>query len=139
MNRQLLKFSITQLQTEFFKSLRMRFISLAILGFAIGVSLYSSAQTASNGLTKQGNDIRLGGTLTQNTTIDVGSSYFFKLSKSSQDYLTVLNGGNVGIGTSSPAYLLDVNGAMRIGSLSADPTGAAGVLYYNSSLNKLKN
>jgi hypothetical protein len=108
--------------------------------FCFGCLGYSSfGQTASNGITKQGNDFRLGGTLTDiNAVIDLGSSYFFKLKKSTQDYLIVTNGGNIGIGLSSPSYLLDVNGAIRIGSLTADPTGANGVLYYNSSTNKLK-
>src|SRR5688500_11988026 len=111
-------------------------ISVAI---ALFLSFQLSAQTASNGITKQGNDFRLGGTLTDiNAVIDLGSTYFFKLKKSTQDYLTVINNGNVGIGLTTPQYLLDVNGAMRIGSLTADPTGAAGVLYYNSALNKLK-
>jgi hypothetical protein len=99
---------------------------------------YSSFAQNYNGLTKSGNNFELGGTLTKDTKVDLGTTFWFKLSKSTQDYLTVLNGGNVGIGVSSPSYLLDVNGAVRIGSLTADPTGNNGVLYYNSSTNKLK-
>jgi hypothetical protein len=111
----------------------------SIAAFIIVLFLtYNASAQNNNGLTKVGNNFILGGTLTQNTTIDLGTSYFLKLSKSSQDYLMVTNGGNVGIGLSSPSYLLDVNGAIRIGSLTADPTGANGVLYYNSSTNKLK-
>ena len=118
--------------------LRAFFLFYIMVG-AVGISKSQNINTATNGLYKpSGSSVGLGGTLNTNTTIDLGASYFFKLSKSSQDYITVLNGGNVGIGTSNPAYALDVNGAVRVGSLASDPTGAAGVVYYNSSLNKLK-
>ena len=53
--------------------------------------------TASNGLTEVGNDIRLGGTLIQNT--DINQNGF---------NLTTSGLGNVGIGTSSPAVRLSV-------------------------------
>ena len=50
----------------------------------------------------------------------------------------VTSSGNVGIGTTDPLYKLDINGTLRIGSLSADPAGAAGVLYYNSASNRYR-
>ena len=77
-----------------------------------------SAQTASNGLTKVGTDFRLGGTLTQNTTIDLGTSYFFKLSKSTQNYLTVINNGNVGIGLATPSAQLHTTGSVQFNALA---------------------
>ncbi len=46
-------------------------------------------------------------------------------------------GGNVAIGTTTPAYKLDVNGAMRLWP-STQPAGANGVIYYSSSENKFK-
>ncbi len=55
-----------------------------------------AAVTASNGLTKTGNNLALGGTLTGATTIAQGGRAFS------------LTGGNVGIGTSNPAGLLTV-------------------------------
>lgn len=52
--------------------------------------------------------------------------------------LRVTTSGNVGIGTNNPLYKLDVNGTLRVGNLSADPSGAAGVIYYNSASNKYR-
>ena len=45
--------------------------------------------------------------------------------------------GNVGIGIVSPEYKLDINGALRL-QPSSQPTGANGVIYYDSAENKFK-
>ena len=58
-----------------------------------------AAGTASNGLTKTGNDVALGGVLAGATAIVQAGNAFS------------LTGGNVGIGTSSPAGLLTVQGS----------------------------
>jgi len=57
------------------------------------------------------------------TLISASNSYF--------------NGGNVGIGTTSPGYNLDVSGAIRL-QPSTIPTGANGVIYYDSGTNKFR-
>jgi hypothetical protein len=45
--------------------------------------------------------------------------------------------GNVGIGTTTPSYKLDVSGAMRLIPSSA-PTAARGVMYYDTTASKFK-
>jgi hypothetical protein len=57
-----------------------------------------TALTFGNGLTQTGSAVGLGGTLGRNTTLGLAG------------YTLGLTGGNVGIGTSSPAGLLDVVG-----------------------------
>lgn len=63
----------------------------------------ANTATASNGLTKVGNDIRLGGTLTGNTSINAGG---FDFSISNSDAITI-NGGSTTeiIGTSGGVFL----------------------------------
>lgn len=54
----------------------------------------NSVITASNGLTKTGNDIALGGTLTQNTNINNDGAYLLSLSGNRSSYMfTVTNSG----------------------------------------------
>ncbi|MGI4875558.1 MAG: tail fiber domain-containing protein [Janthinobacterium lividum] len=79
------------------------------------VQTSAAATTASNGLTKTGSNVTLGGTLTGATTIAQAGNAFS------------LTGGNVGIGTSSPASLLTVQGSV-LGTAALDqqqPTGGS--------------
>ena len=73
--------------------------------------------TASNGLTESGNDVQLGGTLTQATTINQGNFGMtfnltgtgdFLVQDNGADAFTVEDSGEVGIGTATPASKLDV-------------------------------
>ncbi|MEZ4857614.1 MAG: tail fiber domain-containing protein [Flavobacteriaceae bacterium] len=75
------------------------------------------ATTASNGLTETGNDVRLGGTLIQNTTITQGVNSFdinlnstgdFAVQDNGVDAFIVEDTGDVGIGLSNPNSKLDI-------------------------------
>ena len=66
--------------------------------------------TSSNGITQVGNDFRLGGTLTQNTRLNIGNTEALYI-----DYAT----GRIGLGTTNPAAKLDVNGSLNISQNNA--------------------
>lgn len=55
----------------------------------------------------------------------IGNGYSFR---SRSNALTVLRNGNMGVGTTSPQYLVDVNGAMRLRSNGSN----AGIWYNNT-------
>ena len=89
--------------------------------------------TATNGLTKSGSSVLLGGILTQATSIDLGTGFSFKFSKGTSNYFFVSNNGSIGIGTVSPTAQLHTTGAVRFQGLAvndalnsilvADPSG----------------
>ena len=69
-----------------------------------------AAITASNGLTKTGQNLTLGGQLTAPTTIAQAGNNL------------ALTGGNVGIGTAAPAATLDVSGDFRVSTGTVNST-----------------
>jgi hypothetical protein len=73
------------------------------------------------------------GVYIDNTVGASASSYSLYSNGSAQSYF----GGNVGFGTTAPAYKLDVAGAFRL-QPSVAPTAANGVIYYDSGLNKFR-
>jgi hypothetical protein len=96
--------------------------------------------TASNGLNVVGSDVRLGGTLTQSTTITQPTTFSFRLNntgsantifdmQSTGDFevqtnastaMHISNSGLVGINNNTPAFDLDVNGDIRTGRNGVD-------------------
>ncbi|GEN78099.1 hypothetical protein [Chryseobacterium hagamense] len=74
------------------------------------------ANTASNGLTLSGNDVKLGGILSQATDIATAGNN-----------LTISGTGNVGVGTSSPTAKLEINNGTTAGAIKiTDGTQGAG-------------
>jgi hypothetical protein len=110
-----------------------------------GFLSWSSAETAltfQNGLTRSSNTIKLGGALTENTTIsqdaaesftitnggsantivDLTSTGDFQIQDNGTAFLTATDGGNIGIGTSSPGQKLTVDGTFGLVETGSTPT-----------------
>ena len=68
--------------------------------------------TAGNGTSLSGNDIRLGGTLSQTTTITNNGNILNITGSASTT--TFDAAGNIGVGTASPSQPLDINGTARL-------------------------
>jgi hypothetical protein len=93
----------------------MKKISFFFPLLIIASSSFSQITTAQNGLSQpNASTVQLGGTLLQHTNIDLGSSYNLGILKGSSNYFSILNNGNVGIGTATPGVRLDVNGKTQI-------------------------
>jgi hypothetical protein len=70
-----------------------------------------------SGLSRNTNTVTLGGTLTQNTELNLNSNALY--------FLT----GNVGFGISTPSRLVDVNGVMRLRTTTEPVSGLVGDIY----------
>jgi hypothetical protein len=121
-----------------------KIIVLLLATCSVVILRAQNVQTATNGLYHNpttGTAVRvvgLGGTLTQNTTIDLGATFTFGLIKGASNYFSVLNNGNVGIGVAAPAQKLDVAGNVNLsGSITAGAaypnSPAQHIFSYNSS------
>jgi hypothetical protein len=92
------------------------------LGLFVGLCFAFSLSQAQiylsdNGLTASGSGttrrVQFGGTLIQNTNIDLGSSFSLGFQKGTARYFDILNNGNIGFGTNAPTASFDVVGASR--------------------------
>lgn len=83
-------------------------------GKKVSVStLQSTSVTANSGLTKTGDNIQLGGVLTQDTNIGTGTDGY---------NITFGGSGNMGVGNLSPTQKLDVSGNVRFRSVPNETT-----------------
>lgn len=91
----------------------------------ISIARVSAATFDSNVLPSTSNNLSLG--VTSQTWQSINNVIYF-------------SGLNVGIGTASPAWALDVNGALNFRGIAAPATSTAGqaVFYFDSSSNQLK-
>jgi len=73
-----------------------------------------------------------------NPTGDYG--YLQVYGDSAGDSLVIANGGNVGIGTTSPGTILDIAGALTSRGMSAPPVSSSGqgIIYFDSTSNTFK-
>jgi hypothetical protein len=67
------------------------------------------------------------------TYISGYSGNYMSFTTNASERMRIDSSGNVGIGTSSPSYLLDVNGASRVGGLAFSLTGGDQYLYDSGS------
>ena len=98
--------------------------------------------SANNGLTMSGNNIKLGGTLTEATTISgVTATNKLAVTATGTDAINFDNNtfsvdatnDRIGVGTNSPAQKLDVNGKLRIGTVSSTSSSAVSTLVRDDS------
>ena len=81
-----------------------------------------TSYAAGNGLTLSSNNFKLGGALTENTRLNIGNTEVFYAQYST---------GNIGIGTTTPGYKLDVVGS---GRFSSDVRVGTEMLIQNSTI-----
>lgn len=97
------------------KRLKRVLAFMATLLVVYNVNTYSqNINSATNGLSKANDTtVSMGGTLTQNTDIDLGGTFKIGYKKGSLSYLNILNNGNVGLGVANPLAQFHTSGSMR--------------------------
>src|SRR5687768_3630220 len=97
------------------KRLKRVFTFVATLLIVYNVNTYAqNINSATNGLSKTNDTtVGMGGTLTQNTDIDLGGAFKMGYKKGSLSYLSILNNGNVGLGVANPLAQFHTSGSMR--------------------------
>jgi hypothetical protein len=104
-------------------------LSVVAIGLVVGVSLQFVRAWVEPSITPPGGNV--GAPI---STSAIGQSKAGNLSVNSTFYVP---NGNSGFGTLTPSYRVDILGSMRLQPTAA-PTGANGVIYYDSSTNKFK-
>ena len=98
----------------------MRNILFALAIVATSFNVKAQLYLGSNGLNVSGSgtsaEVKLGGTLTQHTDIDLNGIYNLSFKNASSSYLSILSSGNIGIGTNAPAAKLHIQSAGGLGS-----------------------
>src|SRR5688572_33012420 len=97
------------------KRLILIFVLSLLLCIIYNGNIYAqNVTTATNGLSKpDASSVGLGGTLTEDTDIDLGASFNLGFKKGSSRYFNLLNNGNIGLGTSNPQAQLHTTGSLR--------------------------
>ncbi|PWN58170.1 hypothetical protein [Chryseobacterium viscerum] len=102
----------------------------------------SAVYSANNGLTMSGNNVKLGGTLTEATSISgvtatnrltVTGTGIDAINFDNNTFSVDANNDRIGIGTNSPAQKLDVNGKLRIGTVSSTSASSVSTLVRDNS------
>ena len=89
-----------------------KLLSLGLF-LATGGATFAQINYVQNGLYKPDvNTVRWGGPLSENTTIDLGNSFFFNVASQGNNYFKILPNGNIGIG----AYAADPSTQLSLGS-----------------------
>jgi len=105
-------------------------------------STTSPVYSANNGLTMSGNNVKLGGSLIEATTISgVTAANKLAVTATGTDAINFDNNtfsvdatnDRIGIGTNSPAQQLDVNGKVRIGTVSSTSSSSVSTLVRDNS------
>ena len=104
------------------------------------VKVGSGALDFGNGLTQSGNSVKLGGALTESSTITQGAYSLnfnlsgtgdFNIQDAGSSALFVRDDGNVGIGTTSPGQKFEVDGNIKLGDNIMVEGNAAYRVYRN--------
>lgn len=85
--------------------MRIKIVFALFIVFASGKA-FGQMTGGENGLSNTSTKVLLGGTLTTNTSIDLGASFTFNLKKSTANYFHLLNNGNLGLGLTNPTTRL---------------------------------
>jgi len=114
------------------------------IGDRVSMTVYDSQNGPSQGVTRiyltviklNSSGTTILGDADGNTKVEVERSAnddTIRLATAGVDRMTVMNTGNIGIGTANPAATLDVNGGLKLGTASTCDATSEGTMRYNST------